>query len=120
MTNSSYNAHTNPIFKQHQILTYDLLVQQGQLLFMHAIEYNYAPTSFTDTWTKNRDREPNIILRNANNYVMPQPRTETFQKTTLYALPAIWNDLLPFIKLQENKLTFRWALKAHLLESLDE
>jgi hypothetical protein len=37
MTNSSYNAHTNPIFKQHQILTYDLLVQQGQLLFMHAI-----------------------------------------------------------------------------------
>jgi hypothetical protein len=120
MTNSSYNAHTTPIFKQHQILTYDLLVQQGQLLFMHAIEYNYAPTSFTATWTKNRDREPNIILRNADDYAMPQPRTETFKKTTLYALPAIWNDLSPFIKLQENKLTFRWALKAHLLESLDE
>jgi hypothetical protein len=87
---------------------------------MHAIEYNYAPTSFTDTWSKNRDREPNITLRIANDYIMPQPRTETFKKTTLYALPAIWNDLSPFIKLQNNKLTFRWALKAHLLESLDE
>jgi hypothetical protein len=49
MINSSYNAHTTQIFKQHKILTNDLLVQQGQLQFMHAIEYYYAPTSFTDT-----------------------------------------------------------------------
>jgi hypothetical protein len=89
MTNSSYNAHTTPIFKQHQILTYDLLVQQGQLLFMHANEYNYAQTSFTDTWSKNRDREPNITLRNANDYVMPQPRYETFKKTTLLYMPCL-------------------------------
>jgi hypothetical protein len=80
MTNSSYNAHTTPIFKHHQILTYDLLVQQGQLLFMHAIEYNYEPTSFTETWSKNRDREPNITHRNATDYIMPQPRTETLKK----------------------------------------
>jgi hypothetical protein len=69
---------------------------------MHAIEYNYEPTSFTDTWTKNKDHEPNIILRNANDYVMPQSRNETFKKTTLYALLV------------------RWALKAYLLESFDE
>jgi hypothetical protein len=120
MTNSGYNAHTSPIFKQHKILPYDLLIQQGQLLFMHAIEYNYAPNSFADTWSKNRDRDPNIILRNANDFIMPQPRTETFKKTTLYALPYAWNELSPFIKLQNNKLTFRWALKAHLLETLHE
>jgi hypothetical protein len=26
MTNSSYNAHNNPLFKKHQILPYDLFM----------------------------------------------------------------------------------------------
>jgi hypothetical protein len=120
MTNSGYNAHTNPIFQRHLILPFDLLIQQGQLSFMHAINNNYAPKSFATTWLKNRDRDPNITLRNANDYHLVQPRTETFKRTTLYALPATWNDLSPYIKLQNNRITFRWALKAHLLESLFE
>jgi hypothetical protein len=118
MTNSGYNAHTNPIFQQHLILPFDLLIQQGQLSFMHAIDNNYAPKSFATTWIKNRDRDPNIALRNANDYQLVQPRTETFKRTTLYALPAAWNDLSPYIKFQTNRITFKWALKAHLLESL--
>jgi hypothetical protein len=85
---------------------------------MHAIENNYAPKSFAITRTKNRDRDQNITLRNANDYHLPQPGTETFKKNTFYALPAIWNDFSPYIKLQNNRITFKWALKAHLLEFL--
>jgi hypothetical protein len=118
MTNSPYNAHTNPLYKKHRILPYDLLIKQAQLTFMHSIEHNLAPRSFFTTWTKNSDREPAINLRNANDFYLPQPRTETFKKSTYYALPSAWNALSPYIKYQPNKLTFKWALKAHLLEEL--
>jgi hypothetical protein len=118
MTNSPYNAHTNPLYKKHRILPYDLLIKQAQLTFMHSIEHNLAPRSFSTTWTKNSDREPAINLRNANDFYLPHPRTETFKKSTYYALPSAWNALSPYIKYQPNKLTFKWALKAHLLEEL--
>ena len=120
MTNSTYNAHTNPLFKTHKILPYDLLIKQAQLTFMHSIEHNLAPSSFINTWQRNNVRENQPNLRNANEFYLPQPRTETFKKSTFYALPAAWNSLTPYLKLQPNKLTFKWALKAYLLEELPE
>jgi hypothetical protein len=70
MTNSTYNAHTNPLFKKHKILTYDLLIKQAQLTFMHAIEHNLSPSSFANTWIKNANREPLLNLRNANDFCL--------------------------------------------------
>jgi len=118
ISNSPYNAHTNPLFIKHQILPYDLIIKQAQLTFMHTIAHNLAPSSFAHTWTTNANRDPNINLRNANEFYLPQPRTDTFKKSTLYSLPSVWNSLSPFISLQPNKITFKWALKAHLLEEL--
>ncbi len=43
MTGSAYNAHTSPLFLQHEILPFDKLFLQSQLSFMHAVEYQYAP-----------------------------------------------------------------------------
>ncbi len=80
---------------------------------------DYAPSSFENTWQKNGERDPIRDLRNANEYFIMQPRTETFKKSTLYALPFVWNNLVPEIKLQQNKTTFKWALKAHLFEDMD-
>jgi hypothetical protein len=120
MTNSSYNAHTNPLYIEHCILPYELLIKQSQLLFMHSIAYDYAPSSFAGVWVTNANRDPNLNIRNAKDFCLIQPRTETFKKSTLYALPLTWNELAPEIKFQHNRITFKWALKAHLLESLDQ
>jgi hypothetical protein len=38
----------------------------------------------------------------------------------LYSLPNEWNNIIPEVKFQQNKTTFKWALKAHLLEDLVE
>jgi hypothetical protein len=46
ITGSTYTAHTAPLFAQLQILPYELIIKQAKLLFMHSIEYNYAPHSF--------------------------------------------------------------------------
>ena len=118
ISGSSYNAHTLPLFKSLAILPLEKLILQSQLSFMHAIEYKYAPTSYDNVWPKNSDREPAANLRNANDYYLPIPHTETFKKSTYYALPKAWNELCNEIKLQQIKITFKWALKAHLLESL--
>jgi len=85
---------------------------------MHSNVYEYAPSSFNNVWTKNSEREPALNLRNADDFYLPIPRTETFKKSTFYALPAAWNELSPFVKLQQNRITFKWALRAHLLEDL--
>jgi hypothetical protein len=100
MTNISYNAHTKPLFIQHAILPFEKLILQPQLICMHAIEYKYAPTSFVNTWIKTN-------LRNADDYYITPPRT--FKKSTFYAIPTAWNDLIPELKFQENKFTFKWA-----------
>jgi hypothetical protein len=118
MTASNYNAHTTPLFIQHGILPFDKLILQAQLTFMHSIEYNYAPSSYENVWPKNAVRDPERNLRNANDYFLPIPRTETFKRSTYYALPCAWNNLTPAIKLQQNTITFKWALRAHLLETL--
>jgi len=87
---------------------------------MHAITYSYAPCSFENTWQKNINRQPDRNLRNADEYNLPQPRTETFKKSIYYLMPLNWNNLVHEIKLQQNKVTFRWALKAHLMQELAE
>ena len=118
VTGSLYNAHTAPLFTQHNILPYEKLITFSQLMFMHSIEYNYSPSSFENIWLKNNHRDLDRALRNANEYILPQPRTETFKKSTLYALPNAWNSLIPELKSQQNKITFKWALKAHLMEEI--
>jgi hypothetical protein len=69
---------------------------------------------------KNSECQPELNLKNANDYYILQPRTETLKKSPIYTFPTLLNALSPFIKLQKNRTTFRWALKAHLLEELAE
>jgi hypothetical protein len=49
ITNSSYNAHTAPLFERLHILPLDKVITQAKLSFMHTIYYEYAPASFTST-----------------------------------------------------------------------
>ena len=92
ISKSPYNAHTVPIFINLKILPLDKIIKQSKLLFMHSVYYDYAPTSFQQTWTKNnaRDNAPN--LRNDNDFRLPNPRIEYFKKIPLYALPYEWNQ----------------------------
>jgi hypothetical protein len=87
---------------------------------MHAIEYKYAPVSYENVWKKVGDRDPELNLRNVNDFHLPAPRTEAFKKSTYYSMPSAWNNLAPEVKYQQNKITFKWALRAHLLADIQE
>ncbi len=75
--NSSYNAHTNPIFTKYQILPYEILIKQSQIIFIHATHHKDAPASFRNTWENNMECAPHPNLHNASNYLILHPRTET-------------------------------------------
>ena len=119
ITNSAYNAHTQPLYLANKILPLNLLIKQAKLKFMHAISYNYAPQSFNLTWTRNIARHANHNLRNSEYYNLPQPRTEKFKKSPMYSLPEEWNKA-GVLTLYENKTTFTFALKDQLLSELVE
>jgi hypothetical protein len=66
--------------------------EQSKLLFMHSIEYNYAPKAFINTWSKTFDWNTGQALCNDNDYALPHPRLEAFRKIPLYSLPLAWNN----------------------------
>jgi hypothetical protein len=109
------NAHTSPLFKNLGILPFDKLVLQAKLNFMHSIEFSYAPTTFTNSFIKNNNRNIDLDLRNNNDYQIPFARTESFKKIPLYSFPKTWNEEIGDLKFQHNKITFQIALKDHLL-----
>ncbi len=61
--NSSYNSHANPIFTKYQILPYELLIKQSQIIFIQATHYKEAPASFRNTSeTKCQIKKKYLIL----------------------------------------------------------
>jgi hypothetical protein len=117
ITRSTYTAHTDPLFAQLQILPYELILKQEKLLFMHSIEYDYALTSFRGIWNKNYLNQGDRPLRNADDYTLPNPRTELFKKSPLYTLTLEWNNL-DENRYIRNRTTFKTTLKYNLLSSL--
>ena len=66
--------------------------------------------------TRQGDRQ----LRNDDLYTLPLPRIERFKRIPLFSLPMEWNNAGD-ITLQENKVTFRFAVKDRLfLESSED
>jgi len=113
ISKSQYNAHTAPLFLNLKILPLEKIIKQSKLLFMHSVYYDYAPTSFQQTWIKNNERDNAPNLRNENDFRLPNPRIEFFKKIPLYALPYEWNQA-GVLTLYPNKITFKHALRDQL------
>jgi hypothetical protein len=53
ITDSTYTAHTAPLFAQLQILPYELIIKQAKLLLCTLLNITTNPPSFLGNWTKN-------------------------------------------------------------------
>ena len=117
ITGSKYNAHTTPLFIQHKILPFEKIIKQGNLIFMHSVNYKYAPKSFDRIWLKNDEVRENINLRNNCLFSILAPRIEFFKCFTLYNLPNEWNmsgDLMFYA----NPFTFKLNLREKLFAEI--
>jgi hypothetical protein len=65
------------------------------------------------------DHEHAHDLRNQDNIPLPHPRIELFKRSSLYSLPYEWNKL-GGNRYQQNKTTFRVAIKNTIFEEIPD
>jgi hypothetical protein len=58
---------------------------------MHTFHFKQLPFSFANTWTTKIERNPERVLRNANDLFIPPHRVEFIKRLPLYTLPLVWN-----------------------------
>jgi hypothetical protein len=115
--NAGYRDHTGPLFKQQGILPLTDLIKFSSLKFMHNFSFNRLPISFSEMWITNRARNPNVILRNADDLYVPPHHFATTKRFQFFTFPKIWNDC-DAIKLNPNTNIFAKSVKSALINAL--
>jgi len=123
ITGSKYNAHTQPLFKELEILPLPDLIEFFRLQFMQRFSFGMLPRSFVEIWTTNAARAQqnlhNYPLRNSDNLFIPPARLTSIEKHPFHILPKIWSDFNePSIKFIRNKAEFNQKLKTFLLKKI--
>ena len=118
ISNAGYRDHTAPQFWQSKILPLDHLIQYSSLKFMHSFHFNLLPFSFSEMWIKNRDRNPERNLRNADDLYVPAHKLATLKRLPFFTFPRVWNEE-NHSKLNPIQHQYLKQLKAALLSSLN-
>jgi hypothetical protein len=122
ISNSNYNAHSEPIFKEQSILPFDKLVLFFNLQTMQYYTQGYLPVSFNNVWVNNASRHQQEFirqLRNSENIQIPFARLTSSTLHPFINLPRTWCHFQnENIKILRNKLEFKAELKKFLLAEL--
>ena len=106
VTNSSYLAHTAPLFAKHKILPYHKIILQAKLHLMHSIHFKYTPRTLQHMCTSNSERSISQNLRNRNEYFVHRSNFSFFNRFPLYTLPQTWNNA-GIVTFYNNTTTFK-------------
>jgi hypothetical protein len=117
ITLAGYRDHTKPLFQQCNILPLDEMIKFARLKFMHNYVNNRLPFSFNEIWIYNHVRNPDRMLRNANDLYVPAHNFATIKRFPLFAFPQAWNEENNR-KLNPSLNCYCKSLKASLLSSL--
>ena len=85
--NSSFKAHSDPIFFRLELLNLDDTYKLGVLSFMHKYFYENLPTSFHDMF--NSLAEPN----RTKSYKLERVLFKTLEYFPSALFPKLWNSL---------------------------
>jgi hypothetical protein len=85
--------------------------------FMHSYYFKKLPLSFAELWMLNSERNPGRVLRNANDYYIPQPRIELVKRLPLFSFPSTWNSETDEKYIPSQHL-FLKSLKRKLLDNM--
>ena len=120
---SSYNAHTEPIFKNLNILPLPKLTLFFKLQFFQQFKSGFLPSGLKNMWSTHTELNPDRLyrLRNDDDICVPISRLVHFNNFPLYSIPRAWSEFNEEdIKIQQNKIIFNSLLTKHLLSQLDE
>ena len=102
ISNSKYNAHTDPLFKKFNVLKVTDLCALQELKFAFKLENGTLPSYFTNSMYQRHSEIHQYETRNSNNLVTPQSKHYFTNKSIRFRLPNIYNNCPAYIK---NKIT---------------
>jgi hypothetical protein len=126
--NTSYNAHTESLFKKSKILPLPKLIEFFQMQCMQHYVNGHLPSAFNDMAITNEAyREfcnsgaSRYQLRNNDDIYLPFARLTSTEVAPFYIFPRIWSNFGEMdIKIIRSKTEFNTKLKAFFLKELDE
>jgi hypothetical protein len=118
ISNVGYREHTSPLFKQLKILPIEKLIKFANLKFMHNFAHGRLPLSYTDMWITNRIRNPDLVLRNADDYYVPAHKMASVKRFPFFQFPKIWNEA-NIVKRNPSKIAFLKSVKYALLNEIE-
>ena len=128
INSSSYNSHTESLFKECKILPLPKLIDYFKLQFMFHFKQGFLPISFAEIWITNEARRrhlennvnfANYQLRNDDDIYIPPARLSSTERFPLVCFPRLWSQFdSEDIKIQRNKNIFNSMLKIYFLNQL--
>lgn len=98
ISNSKYNAHTEPLLKTLNILKVTDLCKLHELKFCYKLEHGTLPSYFLHSiFTKNRDNHQ-YRTRNINNFQLPRVKHEYAKRCIRYLVPTTFNSCPELVK----------------------
>jgi hypothetical protein len=85
---------------------------------MYDYLHGSLPLSFNEMLMQNRNRNPDLALRNANNLSVPAHHFATTKRFPLSTFSKVWNDAID-IKCNPSKHIFLKSVKSALLNIIN-
>ena len=117
INNSSFNAHTDPIFRYFNFLKFNQINIYMTGIFMYKIINNLMPPIFQNMFHHvfNLHRYP---TRQSQNLYTPRYRTTRSKFAIKFHGSIVWNTIPPNIQMVQSLFMFKRKLKHYLIESL--
>ena len=109
---STYRAHTDPLFKQNNILKVSDIYQLNSYLFIHDYQAKKLPVSFDNYYLQ---RSTGMNTRQNNLITLHKPRTSYSKNLPYQHCCSIWNNLHNDVKLIKSRNIFKRTMKTILL-----
>ena len=124
ISGSSYNSHTEPLFKKLEVLPLPDLITFNKIQFMQRFKQKFLPASFDDTWVLNAVRnigENDIQLRNRDQIRPVHSNLASLDAFPLFNFPKIWQDFPDEqIKITRKISEFDAKLKKFFINDLED
>ena len=106
MTFAPFNAHTNPIFQEIELLKVQDVIKTQQLKLVYDFRRNCLPDDLMNLFQFTTDvQTTNLVLNSADNNLLYLPPFKTMnygKKSIKYQCPKIWNHTFKNESLQIN------------------
>lgn len=112
---AKFNSHTDPLFKNSDILKIMDLYEYNAAIFMHDFIHNELPLSFKTTFKFNHQVQTIRQTRQSNLLFVPRCRSCFSEKLPVCRFPNVWNKLKNSIRIITDREIFKTTLKSRMI-----